>query len=139
MALGEFSMFSWKSRESRDREQKEYSRWAFPHGPEQRVNLEALLRELRPKERKEFVMMGFLTSKELYERYLADLGSREEALDYMINVEKKYKQIVSRDDMTTFLAVVLADAEVDESCEYPSVDEINQSIQELDKFDKRRL
>ena len=138
MALGDSSMFSWKSRETRDREQKEYALWAFPHGPEQRAKLEALLRELRPKERKEFVMMGFLTSKELYERYLKDLGSREEALHHMINEEKKYKQIVRRDDMTTYLAVVLADAEIDERCEYPGADEINKSIRELDKLDRRR-
>jgi len=138
MALGDFSIFSWKSRETREREQKEYSAWAFPHGQGQRDKLEALLRELRPKERKEFLLMGYLTCKELYERYLKDLGSREGALDYMINVEKKYKQIVSRRDMTTYLAVVLADAEIDESSEYPSADEIDTVIQELNKLDRRR-
>jgi len=137
MALGEFTMFSWKSKEARDREQREYSEWAFPHGPQQRTKLEALLRELRPRERLEFMMMGFLTSKELYERYLKDLGSREAALDYMINEEKKYKQILSRKDITTYLAVVLADAEVDESCAYPSADEIRVNIAELDKLDKK--
>jgi len=138
MPLGEFTMFSWKSKETRDREQRDYSEWAFPHGPQQRSKLEALLRELRPKERLEFMMMGFLTSKELYQRYLKDLGSREAAVDYMINEEKKYKQILNKKDMTTYLAVVLADAEVDESCEYPSADEIRVSITELDKLDKKR-
>ena len=137
MALGEFSMFQWKSKETRDREQREYAEWAFPHGPQQRIKLEALLRELRPRERLEFMMMGFLTTKELYQRYLKDLGSREAALDYLINDEKKYKQLLSKKDMTTFLAVVLADAEVDESCAYPSIDEIRVSIAELDKLDKK--
>jgi len=137
MALGEFSMFSWKSKETREKEQKQYSKWAFPHGDEQRVKLQALFRELRPKEKNEFLMMGYLTCKELYEGYLEKFGNRDEALDYMVNEEKRYKQIINKKDMTTYLAVVLADAEIDENCEYPSVDVIRKSIQDLDLLNKK--
>ena len=138
MALGEFSMFQWKSRETREREQQEYEKWAFPHGPEQRSKLEALLRELQPREKTEFVMMGYLTCKELYERHMKKFESRDEALNFMINEEKKYKQIINRRDMTMYLAVVLADAEINEQCDYPSAEEIRESIQELDKLIKTR-
>ena len=138
MALGEFSLFQWKNKEAREREQKEYSEWAFPHGPDQRKNLEALMRELRPRERVEFMLMGFLTCKELYERYLKKLETKEKTLYYMIHEEKKYKQIIEKKDMTTHLALVLADAEVDEQCVYPSADEIRASIKEIDELYLKR-
>lgn len=137
MALGDFSMFSWKNKEQREREQQEYEQWAFPYGQEQRGKLESLMRELRPKERAEFIMMGYLTCKELYERYLKKFGSRDEAVDYMVNEEKKYKQLINKKDMTMYIAIVLADAAVDERCEYASADEIRESILELDRISAR--
>jgi len=132
MALGEFNLFQWKSREAREREEKEYGEWAFPHGPQQRERLVALMRELRPREKPVFMLMGFLTCKELYERHLKKLEEREKALHYMVNEEKKYRQLIGKKDMTTYLALVLADAELDENCEYPAADDIRAVVAELD-------
>jgi len=138
MALGDFTLFQWKSKETREKEAKAYAEWAFPHGQRQRDKLEALMKELKPKESVQFLMMGYLTTKELYERYLEKMELSEKALDFMINDEKKYKQIVRKHEMTTYLALVIADAEIGEECEYPPADEIRLRIEDLEKLRRRR-
>jgi len=138
MALGDFNFFRTKSKEARDREQIEYELWAFPKGKLQRDNLEALMRELNPKGRREFMMVGFLTCKELYDRYLEKFDSSEKALNYLINEEREHTQIVKREELTTTLALVLADKELGSSCEYPSADEIRARVGELDLMRKGR-
>ena len=138
MALGDFKLFQWKSKEQRDREQKEYEEWAFPHGQEQRDKLEALMCELCPKTQLPFLMMGYLTCKELYEKHLKKLESDEKALEYMINDESSYKQLIKKSEMTLYLALILAGKEIDEQCEYPPADEMQQRIQELDKLKRKK-
>ena len=138
MALGDTRLFQFKSKAARDKEQFEYERWAFPRGKEQRGKLEALMRELNPKGRIEFMMVGFLTCKELYDRYLEQYGSSERALAYIINEEKDYTQIVDRNELTKTLALVLADCELGESNEYPSADEIRARAGELDNLRRKR-
>jgi hypothetical protein len=46
--------------------------------------------------------------------------------------------LVRKEDMSMFLALVLADADIDERCEYPSADEINIKVQELNAMKKSR-
>jgi len=138
MALGDFSLFSFKSKETRDKEQIAYELWAFPKGQMQRGKLEALMRELNPKGRREFMMVGFLTCKELFDRYSEKYDSDERALDYIINEEREHTKIVDRNELTTTLALVLADKEFDKTCEYPSADEIRTRASELDGLRKRR-
>ena len=137
MALGNSGLFSWKSKETIEREAKEYETWAFPYGQEQRDKLEALVREVVPKGHVPFALMGFLTCKELYEKHLKQTESSDKATDILINVEKKYMQIIKKKEMTTFLALVLADAEIDERCEYPSAVEIHESIEKLEKLRRK--
>ena len=134
MALGDFSLFSWKSKATIQKEQEEYGKWAFPFGQTQRDNLEALLRSINPKESMPTMLIQFLTCKELFEGIVKKSESRDAAVDTMINTQKKYKQILAKKNMTLYLALVLADAEVDESCVYPSADEIRASVQELEKL-----
>ena len=138
MALGDYTLFQWKSKETREREQKEYAVWAFPHGQEQRDNLEALMRELSPKGQTSFMLMGFLTCKELYERYLKKTESSEQAVDILINKEQSYKNIIKKNEMTTCIALVLADAEVGENCKYPSVEDIRERIKTLDGLKRKK-
>ena len=140
MALGSFNLFSWKSKETREREQREYEKWAFPHGQEQRSKIEALLKELMPKTDVPFLLMGYLTSKELYEDYLKKFESSEKTLDYLINEERKYRQILKKDEMTTYLAIVIAELEqeADENLEYPTADELRERIKELEKIRRKR-
>ena len=132
MALGEYQLFTWKSKATQQKEQEEYEVWAFPHGEKQREALQKLLFDIYPKETVPTTLIPFLTCKELYEGVLKKSGSRDGAIDILINKQKKYKQLIKKKSMTTFLALVLADAEIDEQCEYPSAEAILARVQELD-------
>ena len=132
MALGEFQIFSWKSKATQQKEQETYEKWAFPYGEKQRNALQTLLLEVYPKESIPTTLIPFLTCKELYGEILIKAGSRDSAVDVMINRQKKYKQIIKKKTMTTYLALVLADADIDEQCEYPSAEEIRTRVQELE-------
>ena len=135
MNSGVSSWFQWKSKAVREKEQAKYEAWAFPHGKNQRKNLEKLMQELCPKEQLPFLLVGFLSCKELYEKLLDDLDSSESVentADIFINSEKKYKHIIKEGEMARYVALVLADAEIDERCEYPSADEMRERITVLD-------
>jgi len=133
MALGDFQLFSWKSREAQQREQEEYAKWAFPYGEIQRENLEKLLLSVYPRESIQSALVSFLTCKELFEGLLKNAASREEAADLLINNTKRYKQIIRKTEMHVYTALVLADADIDENCRYPSADEILAHAAELGK------
>jgi len=131
MALGEFKMFQFKSKKQRDKEAKEYAAWAFPYGDLQRERLMVLVRELMPKGPVELKTASFLTCKELYDDVLENSESREEATDKMINSLRSYGQLISANEMPFYLALVLADSEIDENCNYPSANEMRERIQKL--------
>jgi len=131
MALGEFNMFSWKSKAAQQKEQEEYAKWAFPRGQKQRDNLEKLLRELYPKEPSTMTLISFLTCKELYERAIKSDDSSGNAIDTVMFEQKKYRQTIKRKDITTYIALVIADVGIDEQCEYPTADEIRAHALEL--------
>jgi len=134
MALGEFQLFTWKSRATQQKEQESYEKWAFPYGQKQRDALQKLLFDVYPKESVPTTLIPFLTCKELYEGFLAKAGSRDGAIDTMINKQKKYKQIIKKKVMPIYLALVLADADIDEQCVYPTAEEIFTRAHELDRL-----
>jgi len=136
MALGEFRLFQMKSKEQREKEKNEYAVWAFPYGDLQRENLTDLMQGLDPKKPIQIFLVSYLTCKELYERTLEKSESREDATDKMLNEVKSYSQLISAKEMSLYLALVLADADVNEDCTYPSVNEIRERIQELEDMRK---
>ena len=131
MALGEMKMFQFKSKEQRDKEAKEYAHWAFPYGDLQRDNLNALIKELVPKAYLPVCLTAFLTCKELYEKALEKSETQEEAVNHMLNTLKGHEQLLRPAETPLYLALVLADAYIDESCVYPSADSIRLLQQEL--------
>ena len=133
MALGEFQLFQWKSKATQQTEMEQYEKWAFPRGGKQRENLQALLLSIFPKGSVATTLIPFLTCKELYEGLLKKTGGRESAVDTLINTQKKYKRIINKKEMPIYIALVLADANVDDSCEYPTAEEIRAHTQELEK------
>ena len=124
-------MFSWKSKETQEKEQEEYARWAFPFGQNQRDNIEKLLKELFPKDMAAMTLISFLTCKELYENAMKRNGSRGEAIAQIINEQRKYRQIIKKKDIASYIAIVIADADIDELCEYPAAEEILASAQKI--------
>jgi len=146
MALGEFRLLQFKSREQSEKEEREYAGWAFPYGDLQKENLSALMLELNPKVTIQFALVSFLTCKELFERTLKRYEAQEGTQEYhkahessvstMLNDVRVYKQLIKTKEMPMYLALVLADEDIDERCEYPSVDEIRESIQILEGMKK---
>lgn len=134
MALDELTLLKWKSKKMQQKEQEEYEIWAFPHGQRQRDNLEALLKAVFPKEPYAMALVSFLTCKELYEKYLNKAGSRSDAVWYLFKRQRNYKQILSKKDLSKHIECVLADADLDESCEYPTADTIIGRAQRLDSL-----
>jgi len=132
MALGEFRLFQFKSKSQIKNEEREYANWAFPYGDLQRNRLTNLIKELDPKATVSLSLATFLTCKELYERKLDETGSREEAVYQLINVVKSYNQLIRKNEMTFYLALVLADADINDNCEYPAADILHEKINELE-------
>ena len=134
MSLFESQIFSWKSKATQKTEQEAYDKWAFPYGQKQRDNLQELLFAVYPKETVATTLIPFLTCKELYEKALKSSESRDGAVDALVNKQKKFKQIIRKKDMPMYIALVLADAGVDEKCQYPTAEEIRQRAQEIERI-----
>jgi hypothetical protein len=138
MALGEFKLFQWKNKKQQEKEQQEYAQWAFPYGELQRANLTQLMRELKPKDAPEMLLVSFLTCKELYEDMLAGTQSSEDAVRNLLRSAGGYSQLIRKADTLMYIAVVLADAGIDEACVYPSADDIRSQIRELEELKKKK-
>ena len=138
MALGEFTLFNFKSKKQREKEEREYAAWAFPNGELQRERLAGLMRELKPRESPQLMMFSFLTCKELYKNQFEEAKSHEDAISRFLGSAKNYKQLIRRDDLCMYLALVLADADIDEKCEYPGADEIRTRASELEELRKSK-
>ena len=126
-----------KSRDQEEREFQAFSENSFPYGQAQRDKVEELLKELFPKEKKQFTMMLFLLGKQYYHGY----GLRNEQ-DYQgytqeerLNIAAKSlnRQLTGkhRKSLTTYLALIAADAQVDENLLYPTAQEIQEQARAL--------
>ncbi|MCL2249998.1 MAG: hypothetical protein FWC13_12100 [Oscillospiraceae bacterium] len=134
MALGEFNLFQVKSKAQKEKEAAEYETWAFPHGEKQKEILTSRLKELKPKESQQVMVIAFLTVKELYEAAVKDTESEEDAIKSLIVKAKRYKQIIRPKDLSMYIAATIADAGVDENCEYPSAEVLRERIEEIEKL-----
>jgi hypothetical protein len=123
MALGESNIFSWKSKAQQEREQVEYEKWAFPYGPPQREKLVKLMLKIFPKESESTTLIPFLTCKELYCKFCKTPDLHDDAISKLLEM-KKYKRLIRKKEMPLYIALVVADARVDETLEYPEADDI---------------
>jgi hypothetical protein len=138
MPLGEFSLFQFKSKAQADKEAVEYETWAFPHGEKQKKALASRLKELKPKEAEQIMLISFLTVKELYEAAVKETESEGNAIENLIVKAGRYKQIVHPKDLNMYIAAVVADAEIDENCEYPSAEALRERIQEIEELRSKK-
>ena len=130
-------MFVWRSKKERERERQKYERFAFPYGESQRREIERLLKELLPKEPGKTAMAVYLLGREGY------LGSfkmddedraertKEESLNgavYRLSLQLsgRYKAY-----LPYYLALILADVDIDEKLQYPSAEELRKKAEEL--------
>ncbi len=131
MALGEINIFSWKSKEQQKLEQADYEKWAFPFGPAQREKLVKLMLEVFPKENEQTVLIPFLTCKELYCKFAKTPDQSDYAIKSLLTNIKKYKRIISKHEMPTYVALVVADQKIDENLEYPTAQQIKDMAEGL--------
>jgi hypothetical protein len=134
MALGDISILSWKSKKKQKTEAAEYEKWSFPYGSEQREKLEKLLLAVFPKESVVTTLIPFLTCKELFEGYCKSPDLEDYAVDRMLNGLRKYKRIIKKRDMPTYVALVLADSRVDENLNYPTAEDIRAKAMQLERL-----
>jgi hypothetical protein len=130
-------LFVFKSAKQRAREQKQYDRWAFPYGNEQKEKLTQMVKELLPKEDPKAALAVFLMGRQAYNGSFKDdpedLAERTEemklsSLDHLLATQLfgRYKKFIPY-----YKALVLADAKVDETLNYPSVEELRRMAEEL--------
>jgi hypothetical protein len=123
MALGDISLFSWKSKAQQEKEQDDYAKWAFPYGQAQRDKLVKLMLEVFPKESETTTLIPFLTCKELYTKFCKTPDLYDYAISKLLEM-KNYKRLIRKKDMPLYVALVVADARVDENLNYPTAEEI---------------
>ena len=121
-----FPFLSMKSKKEREREEREFSHWAFPYGSQQQERLRRLMRELFPREAPELAMMCYLTAREVY---LDKYGDYEDDPDFdpeaeALRVLAKGSVRPPRGDIPVYVALIVADAQVDENLAYPTREEI---------------
>jgi len=130
MSLG--GLLQWKSKEQIEEEAAKYEKWAFPFGEEQREAVTSLFSELLPKENSKIALISFLTCKELYDKSVKKTESQDEAIRHVAKQASKNRNLIRKHHLTTYLAVVLVDLDVDEQCDYGSADEVRERVAEIE-------
>ena len=137
MGFGEW--FTFKSAKQRAREEKQFARWAFPYGDVQKAKIDAIIRELLPKDDPRSAMAVFLMGRQAYRGSFKDdpedLAERT-AEDQMAALDKmlaqqlfgRYKKFIPY-----YKVLVLADLDVDERLEYPTAEELRSRAENLMK------
>ena len=129
--------FTFKSAKQRAREEKQFARWAFPYGEAQKEKVLELIRQLLPKEDPKAAMAVFLMGREALQGSFKDdpedLAERTEqnkmaALDRTLETQLfgRYKKFIPY-----YKVLVLADLKVDETLNYPSVEELRRRAEEM--------
>ena len=129
--------FTFKSAKQRAREEKQFARWAFPYGEAQKEKVLELICQLLPKEDPKAAMAVFLMGREAlrgsFKDDPEDLAERTEknkmnALDRTLQSQLfgRYKKFIPY-----YKALILADLSVDETLNYPSVEELRRRAEEM--------
>ena len=135
--MGFSEWFTFKSAKQKAREAKMFAQWAFPYGDAQKEKISQLIRELMPKEDPRSGLAVFLMGRQAYRGSFLDdpedLAERTED-DKMTALDKVLEQQLFgkyRKFFPYYKVLVLADLEVDETLNYPSVEELRRRAEEL--------
>ncbi len=137
------SIMEWlglKSPQQRAKEAKRYDKWAFPYGIKQKEKIEELLRELLPEEKGKMAMLVYLQGKQGYTGGNAAEGkpprdcSPEKRIYYAQWAMETTLRGKLRKRMPRYLALIIADQKVDETMQYPTVEELRQQAAELEQY-----
>lgn len=137
------SVMEWlgfKTAKQRALEAKRYDRWAFPYGQPQKEKIVALLGELIPEEKSKMALLVFLQGKQGYTGGNAAEGkpprvcSDEKRIYYAQWAMETTLRGKLRKRMPRYLALIIADQKVDGELQYPSIAELRQQAEALEKY-----
>ena len=131
--------FTFKSAKQREREEKQFARWAFPYGDPQKEKILQLIRELMPREDPKAALSVFLMGRQAYRgsfkddpEDLAERTPKEQmnALDATLETQLfgRYKKYIPY-----YKVLVLADLDVDETLNYPTAAELARRAEDVMK------
>ena len=121
MGLREF--FAIKSLKQKEAEQRQYNAWAFPYGEAQLQRVRSLITELMPDEKQTGIAV-YLIGKEAY--------SRQQRAEDACKAMEAQLPGKHRKKLPLFLALILADAQVDENLNYPDAEALKKQAKELE-------
>ena len=117
-----------KSPKQKKEEQRQYAAWAFPYGQTQQKAVQNLILELMPDE-KQTGLVVYLIGREAYQ------NAEEE--DPMVAACRSMSDQLPgkhRRKLYLFLALILADAQIDENLQYPDSETIRQEAKKLEEI-----
>lgn len=119
--------FTKDSKEDRAKNIANINATNFVYGENQKEKIKEILKDLIEKEDKEMKLFNYLTCKaEVYKKHN---NVQDNIADIVYDF--KGKIIGNKKQMYKYLALVEADLKVDESLNYPSIDELNKRAVEL--------
>lgn len=137
--MGFADWFAIKSARQREMERRKYEKWAYPYGDAQKDMLLKIIRELLPEEKDSMVMAIYLLGKEGYQGHYDEdmefLQERKEEEKVAQAVHKMNPFLTGRQKnrIYRYLALIQADGQIDENLNYPTIQQLRQQAQELEK------
>ncbi|MEY8338655.1 hypothetical protein AALB16_11660 [Lachnospiraceae bacterium 62-35] len=123
-----FGMY-FKSREEREKEYQEYTKKIFPYGDSQKKAVQALLKEILPKEDQTGLLMYFIQLKELLIDNPAYTPVQADA-----SLPRRALRPRSIQGMMQIFALLDADINIDSCLSYPSSQEL---AEKADRYKKK--
>lgn len=135
--MGFSDWFTFRSKEQKRAESLQYAKWACPYGDEQRAKLLLLLSEILPEEGPKLGLSCYLIGREAYwggTKTIDTIDDNSTAEERRLRAARKLmKQLRNRIgiELARYIALIEADATIDENLNYPSADELVKSGEEL--------
>lgn len=123
-----WNFFEIKSFKQKEEEQRQYTAWAFPYGQTQQEIVQDLILELMPDEKKTGLVV-YLIGREAYQNAETEdpMVAACRAMSDQLPGRHRRKRYL-------FLALILADAKVDENLQYPNCETIRQEAKKLEEM-----
>lgn len=135
--MGLLQWFAYRSPRKQKRDSRKYDAWAFPYGDVQQEIIEKLLKGLFPKESPRIAMARYLIGRE---GYIGDFEEEAEDREGItqencrlragLRLRNQMNGMVG-EDLGRYLALIEADAQIDEDLNYPSLEQLRQKGSEL--------
>lgn len=136
-----FRWLSYRSPRQEKRDARKYDRWAFPYGEAQQSAVQRLLAELLPGEVPRIAMARYLIGREGY------LGDYEETAEDREGVTRQDSRRTAaillrrqvhgasdEEEIGRYLALIEADATVDEGLHYPTAAQLAEEARALARW-----